>query len=307
MAKKDKALCAEMPAEHLTAETDWTQLCAEAESVSADEQTAAYLEADEMDFASDAGEAPAADSSDDSSFDMLRASLMRPTLLEASAGTGKTFSIKHLVLRFVAEEDVSVSRMLIMTFTRAATAELKARIQSHLSAMHGLMTGTFADSAVDAVLLEQRALWAEQGRDPAVIVSRLRESLAQFDNAGIFTIHGFCQKVLEDRAFTSGSSIGFELVENVDDLVEEVVNEFIRTSLLQLSEREDRAAISDPEKWIEILKQLMAAPDDLVPSTIVSLPESPELAAAFQNFVKEAPKRLAQKKCEARVKTFDDL
>ena len=105
-----------MPAEHLTAETDWTQLCAEAESVSADEQTAAYLEADEMDFASDAGEAPAADSSDDSSFDMLRAPLMRPTLLEASAGTGKTFSIKHLVLRFVAEEDVSVSRMLIMTF-----------------------------------------------------------------------------------------------------------------------------------------------------------------------------------------------
>lgn len=307
MAKKDKALCAEIPAEHLTAETDWTQLCAEAESVSADEQTAAYLEADEMDFASDAGEAPAADSSDDSSFDMLRAPLMRPTLLEASAGTGKTFSIKHLVLRFVAEEDVSVSRMLIMTFTRAATAELKARIQSHLSAMHGLMTGTFADSAVDAVLLEQRALWAEQGRDPAVIVSRLRESLAQFDNAGIFTIHGFCQKVLEDRAFTSGSSIGFELVENVDDLVEEVVNEFIRTSLLQLSEREDRAAISDPEKWIEILKQLMAAPEDLVPSTIVSLPESPELAAAFQNFVKEAPKRLAQKKCEARVKTFDDL
>ena len=169
MAKKDKALCAEIPAEHLTAETDWTQLCAEAESVSADEQTAAYLEADEMDFASDAGEAPAADSSDDSSFDMLRAPLMRPTLLEASAGTGKTFSIKHLVLRFVAEEDVSVSRMLIMTFTRAATAELKARIQSHLSAMHGLMTGTFADSAVDAVLLEQRALWAEQGRDPAVL------------------------------------------------------------------------------------------------------------------------------------------
>ena len=44
MAKKDEALCAEMPAEHLTAETDWTQLCAEAESVSADEQTAAYLE-----------------------------------------------------------------------------------------------------------------------------------------------------------------------------------------------------------------------------------------------------------------------
>ena len=76
MAKKDKALCAEIPAEHLTAETDWTQLCAEAESVSADEQTAAYLEADEMDFASDAGEAPAADSSDDSSFDMLRAPLM---------------------------------------------------------------------------------------------------------------------------------------------------------------------------------------------------------------------------------------
>lgn len=247
MTKKDEALCAEMPAEHLTAETDWMQLCAEAESVSADEQTAAYLEADEMDFASDAGEAPAADSSDDSSFDMLRAPLMRPTLLEASAGTGKTFSIKHLVLRFVAEEDVSVSRMLIMTFTRAATAELKARIQSHLSAMHGLMIGTFADSAVDAVLLEQRALWVEQGRDPAVIVSRLRESLAQFDNAGIFTIHGFCQKVLEDRAFTSGSSIGFELVENVDDLVEEVVNEFIRTSLLQLCEREDRAAISDPE------------------------------------------------------------
>ena len=119
--------------------------------------------------------------------------------------------------------------------------------------MHGLMTGTFADSAVDAVLLEQRALWAEQGRDPAVIVSRLRESLAQFDNAGIFTHSRVLSKGARRSSIHLGSSIGFELVENVDDLVEEVVNEFIRTSLLQLCEREDRAAISDPEKWIEIL------------------------------------------------------
>ena len=66
-------------------------------------------------------------------FDVATAPLLVPTLLEASAGTGKTFSIKHLVLRFIVEAGIPINHLLVMTFTRAATAELKARIESHLT------------------------------------------------------------------------------------------------------------------------------------------------------------------------------
>ena len=72
-------------------------------------------------------------------FDVKRAPLKQVTLVEASAGTGKTFSIKHLVLRLIVEENIPVDKILVMTFTVAATAELKHRIEEHLRAVRMLL------------------------------------------------------------------------------------------------------------------------------------------------------------------------
>ncbi len=92
-------------------------------------------------------------------FDVVSAKLTIPTLLEASAGTGKTFSIKHLVLRLIVEEKMPINQLLVVTFTRAATAELKSRIREHLSEMLGFLTGHFSESEVDQKIVEQAEAW----------------------------------------------------------------------------------------------------------------------------------------------------
>ena len=77
-------------------------------------------------------ESLAVKSADSDGFVVEKAELTVPTLLEASAGTGKTFSIKHLVLRLIVEQEIPINSLLVVTFTKAATAELKSRIREHL-------------------------------------------------------------------------------------------------------------------------------------------------------------------------------
>lgn len=95
--------------------------------------------------------------------------------LEASAGTGKTFTIEHLVVRFMVEEKLNLDQILVATFTKAAARELKMRIRTQL---------------------EKKGLQKE---------------LLVFDQAQIYTIHGFCQRMLQEFAFEAG--IGFDLNE----------------------------------------------------------------------------------------------
>src|ERR1700722_8930294 len=95
--------------------------------------------------------------------------------LEASAGTGKTFAIEHLAVRLIAESGFKIEEILIVTFTRAATRDLKKRIRRNLERA--------LSSAASFDYLQ--AFNEEQKR-------RLEEALICFDQAQIFTIHGFC-------------------------------------------------------------------------------------------------------------------
>ncbi|MDO5531611.1 UvrD-helicase domain-containing protein [Sutterella sp.] len=243
-------------------------------------------------------------------FDVKTASLTRPTLLEASAGTGKTYSIKHLVLRFVVEADIPVSRLLVMTFTRAATAELKVRVESHLSDALALLTGEGRQD-IDPILEDQRRHWNANGIDDDTAVERIRASLADFDNAGIFTIHGFCQKVIEDNAFSSGGSINFELADESDDLIEDAVRDYLRREVDGLSDQGDVRALvqSSIGDWVKRLKALALYPEALVDRVWETggAPVSAELDQALERFMREVPEKLRELKRTSRVKTFDDL
>ncbi|MGN1149915.1 MAG: UvrD-helicase domain-containing protein, partial [Sutterella sp.] len=147
----------------------------------------------------EAGDRPASahcGAEDAGDFDVLTAPLTVPTLLEASAGTGKTFSIKHLVLRLVVEEDMPIDRILVVTFTRAATAELASRIQAHLAEASGFAAGVLKPEEVDALIVRQIEKWRSEDRiEEREIAGRLRAALSGFDNAAIYTIHSFCQKM----------------------------------------------------------------------------------------------------------------
>ena len=119
-------------------------------------------------------------------------------VVEASAGTGKTWLTTALVLRLVAEQAIPIERILLITFTRAATAELadrtRLRLKSALDRLEGRETGD-SDAAVDLLLAHP---------DRAAFPARLRQALRDFDLAAISTIHGFSQRSLARLALEAG-------------------------------------------------------------------------------------------------------
>ncbi|ABW66865.1 exodeoxyribonuclease V subunit beta [Desulfosudis oleivorans] len=158
-------------------------------------------------------------------FDILCADLSGgiTTLVEASAGTGKTYAIVGLFLRLIAETDAGVDNILAVTYTEAATQELKGKIRTALrKAATAFKTGTMSGDPLIDGLLKKR----ETTR--AVAARRLKRALEAFDQAAIFTIHGFCSRMLGEFAFESGVLFGAEMVTNQDELVQQVARDFWR-------------------------------------------------------------------------------
>ena len=182
-------------------------------------------------------------------------------LIEASAGTGKTWNICGLYLRQLLEKDLPVSRLLVVTFTRAATAELSARIRGRiLAALRALEGGAPGDDPfIPSLLAAARTV----GVDEKEMERRLREALASFDEAAIFTIHGFCQRALADASFSAGLSQAFEVSEDDSDLRLDVVRDFWRRELAGVG-----TVLADylldcgdsPERWAQWLKQAQTRP-----------------------------------------------
>ncbi len=149
---------------------------------------------------------------------------LRPgtSLVEASAGTGKTFTIAGLFLRLIIEKNLSVREILVVTYTVAATEELRHRIRDTLArALQAFSTGTTDDPFLRALLMKH----AGQARD---LAARLDRALYGFDEAPIYTIHGFCQRVLRDRAFETGNLFDTELVTDQTTLLRQLVEDYWR-------------------------------------------------------------------------------
>jgi exodeoxyribonuclease V beta subunit len=144
------------------------------------------------------------------------------SLIEASAGTGKTYTIAGLFLRLILEKNLSVREILVVTYTVAATEELRHRVRQTLAgALRAFAARASADPFLGA-LLKKHA-----GREND-LTARLRLALDGFDEAPIYTIHGFCQRVLKDRAFETGSLFDTELVTDQMPLLRQAVEDYWR-------------------------------------------------------------------------------
>ncbi len=152
---------------------------------------------------------------------LFEAPLAGMNLIEASAGTGKTYTITALYLRMLLEKSLPVENILVVTFTKAATAELKERLRSRLVAVRRVFERGEADDDFSRTLLEQCP-------DPEQGYRLLNRAVLDFDRAAIFTIHGFCQRVLAESAFESGRPFHMGLVSDEQELVQEVVDDFWR-------------------------------------------------------------------------------
>ncbi len=145
------------------------------------------------------------------------------TRLEASAGTGKTFTIAALATRYVAEGIARLDQLMLVTFGRAATQELRDRVRARLvSVEHGLADPGYARSGDDDLL---RLLAEGPDDEVALRRKRLTTALADFDAATIATTHGFCLQMLTELGIAGDFEPGATFVERVDDIVDEVVDD----------------------------------------------------------------------------------
>ncbi len=143
------------------------------------------------------------------SFDILaKNTLLEPRLfLEASAGTGKTFTIEHLVVRLLLETPLTLDEIVIVTFTRAATRELKDRVRSNL----------------EQIIQKKSSFPYLEGVED---LSKIDDALKNFEAAQIFTIHGFCSHLLKQFAFEAGLSLHLSEWTREEELWE--IKQFLR-------------------------------------------------------------------------------
>ena len=173
-------------------------------------------------------------------FDPLQMPLSGVHSIAASAGTGKTFTITTLYLRLLLEGGCSANQILVTTFTEAATSELRDRLRSRLNDALQLLRSfpehADAKSAVEpgqadpqlVQLLEHGGAWDEHSASR--VVERIENALLSFDQAPVFTIHGFCSRVLQELVFESGTRFNVELVASLDDQIQEGIDDFVARS-----------------------------------------------------------------------------
>jgi len=157
-------------------------------------------------------------------FDILAAPLSGTNLIEASAGTGKTYTIAGLYLRLIVEKRLRIDQILVVTFTKAATEELKQRIRSRLlEARQAFKDGYAGDDLLDGLV--------HRNNEPVMSRVRISDALRDFDACAIFTIHGFCRRILHENAFETGSLFDTELVTDQKNLLTSISDDFWRHML----------------------------------------------------------------------------
>ncbi|MDP6834152.1 MAG: UvrD-helicase domain-containing protein, partial [Prochlorococcaceae cyanobacterium ETNP1_MAG_9] len=184
-------------------------------------------------------------------------------LLEASAGTGKTFALAHLVLRLITERNHSINELLVVTFTEAAASELRARISTRieeaLAGLESLDKGLIRTSP-DKVL-EQ---WLELNGQEKAIRRKwgclLLEALESIDCADITTIHGFCRRTLRREALDSNTSINPLVEEDSSELALEIIHDYWHSQVLSLSPRQLKG-LKKANLSIEKLSQVLLTID----------------------------------------------
>ncbi len=222
------------------------------------------------------------------------------TLLQASAGTGKTFTIAALTTRYVAEGVLPIDRLLVITFTRMATGELRERVRERLVRTYdGLVdvlegTAGHEDDEVVRLLADAPRGEVEARRD------RLGKAVADFDAATIETTHGFCLQVLYGLGTAGDVDREVTLVEDVRDLMEEVVDDLY---LRKFAGQPNPLGFSRPQA-MEIAKHVLNHPDAVIVPPRSDASDTPAIRRRFADAVRNEMER---RKRNLKILTYDDI
>jgi exodeoxyribonuclease V beta subunit len=220
------------------------------------------------------------------------------TVLEASAGTGKTYTIAALTARYVAE-GTPLDRLLLITFTRMATGELRDRVRERLvgceQALSRILAGA-PDEHDDPVV----TLLASGSPDEVSLRrDRLARAVADFDAATIATTHGFCQEVLAELGTVGDLDRETAFVEDVSELLEQAVDDlYVRRFHRREAARFKRA---------EALKIARAAVENPMAELEPRDEPTDSTAAMRYRLAKAVREELDQRKRRLAIMTYDDL
>lgn len=198
-------------------------------------------------------------------FDLVQSPLEGAYLIEACAGTGKTYAIAFLTLRLLIEKELKIGEILVLTYTNNATDELRERIRSFIQ--KGIETlsgkregdGNFCRLS-DLIVDRQKAL------------RRLKDALRDFDEVSVFTIHSFCHQVLTDFSFESGISNRAEIEEDDEPVKRELFLDFWRRHFYELPVEILAAMQSKRRELFEYIRDIaLQFPRDEV--TEIKIPE----------------------------------
>ncbi len=221
------------------------------------------------------------------------------TVLEASAGTGKTYTIAALATRYVAEGVAELPELMLVTFSRAATQELRERVRERLlTSERGLADPCRARLGGADELL---ALLADAPDDEVVKRRhRLTRALAAFDAATIATTHGFCLQMLAGLGMAGDLEADSTFVEDVDDLVVEVVGDLY----LRRFAREPGEPLLTPRIALEVARAAIGDPQ----ATLVPADAADESAAQLRYaLATDTNTEVYRRKRMRRLLDYDDL
>jgi exodeoxyribonuclease V beta subunit len=226
-------------------------------------------------------------------FDVAGALPAGRAAIEASAGTGKTYTLAALAARYVAEHSVDVGELLIVTFTRAAAAELRDRVRHRLAtAAHALRSG---DDDADEVV----AVLAAADRDARA--DRLESAVTDFDAATITTIHGFAQQVLLSLGSGAPGDVDARLVDDSLELVTQVCADVLAVAAVETP------ALVDDLPTIAILTRHVRTVLGNPGIAVVPDPADDPAGGRCHALVDRAVDEVHRRRRDAGTLSFDDL
>lgn len=201
-------------------------------------------------------------------FDIVHHPLTEGTcLIEAGAGTGKTYALTAIFLRLLLEKQLDPERILVVTFTTAATAELRERLRRQLVAVRRFIDGEGPlEDTLKQIIFKSSAA--------AAVRQRVVAALQAFDHFAVFTIHGFCQRLLAELAFETASPFELALVTDPSEWIQTIADDYWREVFFETApELADYALakLRGPESLAALYQQYRMPDLRLIPE----LPELP--------------------------------
>ena len=229
-------------------------------------------------------------------------------LLEASAGTGKTFSLTSLVARYVAEENLKMDQLLMVTFTKAAASEMRERTRAKLGEALAALESGLTEDKVRPEDQWMRSIVTPDASVRGERISRLQDAISAIDSAMITTIHGFFQQALREVGLRSADTAASEITQGKNSIAkstlrDELVRRFAAGPVDLMQALPDKTPNDLETALLEVIRGL----DSNISAIAAPHVDDGSIAFSWTTFVNQIREQINVNRSISGTITFDDL